>query len=69
MYHVDVDKLNGKITERQTTKEAVADGIGVDRSTFYRRLKANRLLVRDAHKICDYLRLNEQEAIDIFLAK
>lgn len=69
MYHVNIDKLNGKIAEKQTTKEALADGIGIDRSTFYRRLKENRLLVSDAHKICDYLRLSGQEAIDIFLAQ
>ena len=37
MFHVDVNKLNGKIAERNTTKEAVADAIGVNRSTFYRR--------------------------------
>ncbi len=47
MYHVDVNKLNGKIAERNTTKEALADAIGINRSTFYRRLKTSTLTIRD----------------------
>lgn len=68
MYHIDIDKLNGKIVERGTTKEAIAIEIGVDRSTFYRRLKQNKLLVGDVHKMCEVLRLTPAEALDIFLA-
>lgn len=34
MYHVDVNKLNGKIAERNTTKEALADAIGINREHF-----------------------------------
>ena len=69
MYHIDIDKLNGKIAERRTTKEAIADECGIDRSTFFRRLKTNKLLVRDCHKICEVLNLSTSEAIDIFLAQ
>lgn len=68
MFHVDVNKLNGKIAERNTTKEAVADAIGVNRSTFYRRLKSSTLTIRDIHKICDALRLSGADALEIFLA-
>ncbi len=68
MFHVDVNKLNGKIAERNTTKEAVADAIGVNRSTFYRRLKYSTLTIRDIHKICDVLRLSGADALEIFLA-
>ena len=69
MYHVDFDKLNGKIVERRTTKEAIADEIGIDRSTFYRRLKGGKLLVADIHKMCEVLQLSTPEAVDIFLAR
>ena len=69
MYHIDINKLNGKIVEKGTTKEAVADEIGINRSTFYRRLKSGRLLVGDVHKMCDILALSTSEAIDIFLAQ
>jgi len=69
MYHVDFDKLNGKIAERRTTKEAIADEIGIDRSTFYRRLKSGKLLVGDVHKMCEVLQLSTTDAVDIFLAQ
>lgn len=68
MFHVDVDKLNGKIVERRTTKEAVANEIGIDRTTLYRRLKTNTLQIGDIHCICKYLNLSSSEAVDIFLA-
>ena len=69
VYHVDLDKLNGKIVERRTTKEAIADEIGVDRSTLYRRLKSGKLLVGDIHKMCEVLSLSTSEAVEIFLAQ
>lgn len=69
MYRVDVNKLNGKIVERGTTKEAIADEIGIDRSTFYRRLKNGKLLIGDMHKMCEILQLTNEEAIEIFLAQ
>lgn len=68
MYHVDVNKLNGKIAERNTTKEALADAIGINRSTFYRRLKTSTLTIRDIHGICKELSLTAAEAVEIFLA-
>ena len=69
MYHVDVDKLNGKIVERGTTKDAIASEIGIDRSTLYRRLKLGKLLIGDVHKMCEVLRLSSAEAVEIFLAQ
>lgn len=69
MYWVDINKLNGKIVERETTKEAIADEIGIDRSTFYRRLKRGKLLIGDMHKMCEVLHLSTSEAIEIFLAR
>lgn len=69
MYHVDEDKLNGKIAECRTTKEAIAEEIGVNKSTFYRRLKHASLRLSDVHKMCEVLRLTNEEAIAIFLAR
>lgn len=69
MFRVDESKLNGKIVERGTTKESIAKLIGVDRCTFYRRIKGNKLLISDMHKICDILNLSSAEAIDIFLSR
>lgn len=69
MFRMDINKLNGKIAERATTKEAIADEIGIDRSTFYRRLKDGKLRIGDMHKMCDVLQLSATEAIEIFLAQ
>jgi DNA-binding Xre family transcriptional regulator len=69
LYHVDLNKLKGKIVEKETTQEAIADQIGIDRSTFYRRIKNGKLLVGDIHKICEALHLSTSEAVEIFLAK
>ena len=38
---VDVSKLKGKIVERNTTQEELANKIGIDKSTFYRKMKQN----------------------------
>jgi len=67
MYYMNINKLNGKIAECGTTKEALADDIGINRSTFYRRLKSGKLLIGDIHKICESLNLTTEEAVDIFL--
>ena len=69
MFRIDINKLNGKIVEKGTTKEAIADKIGVDRSTFYRRLKTSKLLIRDIHIMCDILGLSDEEALAIFLVR
>lgn len=69
MFRVDESKLNGKIVECGTTKDAIASEIGIDRCTFYRRIKTNKLLISDMHKICDILNLSSAEAVDIFLAQ
>lgn len=69
MYHVDMSKLNGKIVERGTTKEALAVSIGIDRCTLHRRIRSNKLQVGDMHKMCEALRLTKAEAVDIFLSE
>ena len=69
MYRVNTRKLSGKIVEKGTTKEAIADEIGIDKSTFYRRLRNNKLLITDVHKICEILELSISEMADIFLAE
>ncbi len=68
MYHIDLDKLNGKIVECRTTKEAIADDLGIDRSTLFRRIRTGTLRVGDIHGICNCLNLSREEAMDIFLA-
>lgn len=54
--------------EQRTTKEALADVIGISANTFNRRLRDGKLLIGDIHKTCEILRLTSSEAKEIFLA-
>lgn len=66
----DVDRLRGKIAEKRITQEELAKEIGMDSSTFYRKMKADGLAftVGQMHKIADVLNLTSEEARLIFLA-
>lgn len=65
----DMHKLRGKIVERQLTQEEFAALIGMDASTFSRKMRANGLAftVGQMHKIVDILALSHDEATQIFL--
>ena len=68
---LNMDRLRGKIVEARTTQEAVADAIGIDRSTFYRKIKCGGkgFTIGEIHKIVKAIPLTRQEAQDIFLAE
>lgn len=65
---MNIQKLKGKIVEAGTTQEALADSIGVDRSTFYRKMRrlGNTFTVEEMNKIVKTIPLNMNEAIAIF---
>ncbi len=62
------EELKRKIAEHNTTLEAVAHTIGVNRSTLYRKLRSggNRLTVSEASKISKFLNLQPEESFDLF---
>lgn len=68
---VNVNKLRGKIVEKGTTIEAVADGIGIDASTFYRKLQSNgdKFTIKEADDITRFLSLGASEATAIFFSQ
>lgn len=66
---INVAKLKGLIVERGTTQQAVADSIGIDRSTFYRKMKKVEIFYRRGKGIKEQVPLSDAEAIEIFLAK
>lgn len=68
--HVDTDLLKGKIVANGLTQERVAAQIGMDRSTFSRKMQNNALSfsVGDMHALCNILGLSAEEAKKIFLA-
>ncbi|HIW33515.1 MAG TPA: helix-turn-helix domain-containing protein [Candidatus Paenibacillus intestinavium] len=62
-------KLRAKIIEAGTTQEAVADQVGMNRTTFYRKVKSEGLsfTIGEIHKIANAINLTQDDAIEIFL--
>ena len=66
---MNLNKLKGKIVENEMNVEKLADKIGVDRSSLYRKLNnGEKITIGEASKIKDVLNLSDDEAYDIFLA-
>lgn len=64
---VDVSKLKGKIVEHNTTQEELANKIGIDKSTFYRKMKQNgNFSIKEVNLIVSTLNLSKDEAMSIF---
>lgn len=65
---IDVQRLKDTVAEKNTTLEAVAMILGIDRSTLYRKLKRGKtgLTVYDAQKISSFLELSLDESLAIF---
>lgn len=65
---VNVQRLKSKIAEKENMQEHVADEMGMNRSTFYRKMKngGNGFTVGDIHKMVSCVPLTREEAIDIF---
>ena len=65
----NMDKLRGKMAENKITQEELAEKIGIDPSTFYRKMKTEgtSFTVGQMHKIVDVLDLSSTEAAAIFL--
>jgi predicted transcriptional regulator len=60
------NKLKGKIVEHGLNVEKVAEKIGIDGATFYRKLKDGNFTISEAKKIKALLKLTNREAIEIF---
>lgn len=66
---INIAKLKGAIVENGTTQEEVAKAIGMDRSTFYRKMKNESFTIGEAKKIADNVPLSDELAIEIFFGK
>lgn len=65
---MDINKLKGKMVEKQVNAETLARMIGVDRSSIYRKFNAaEKITVGEAKRIKSALGLTDAEASDIFL--
>ena len=66
---VNIAKLKGKIVECDTTQEELAKSIGIDKSTFYRKMKQNgNFSIKEVNLIVSSLNLTKDEAVNIFFA-
>lgn len=65
---MNANRLKGKIVEKGLNVEKLCKIIGMDKSTFYRKLNDfEKFTIGDAVKIKDALELSDQEATDIFI--
>ena len=67
---VDVNKLKAKIVERGLNVERLAESIGIDRATLYRRLtNGSTFTIGEADLIANALDLNGDDVNAIFFAQ
>ena len=68
---VNIYKLKGKVVENGVTIERLAAEIGMDRATMYRKIKAGgeNFSIKEADLIVKSLRLNKEEAVNIFFSQ
>lgn len=65
---MDVIKLKCKIIEKNMNVEQVADAIGCNRSSLYRKLNnAEKITIGEALKMKEVLSMDDSEAFEIFL--
>lgn len=67
---VNLNKLKGKIVENGYSIETVAKKIGINKSTFYRKMNKNgdNFSIKEANAIVELLKLSNSEAVAIFFA-
>lgn len=66
---MNINKLKGKIVENGMKIETLAERIGIDRSSMYRKLNNfEKITIGEANKIKAVLNLSDEDATDIFLA-
>lgn len=66
---MNLSKLKGKIVEKEMNVEKLAEIIGIDRSSLYRKLNNfERITIGEAVKIKDALDMSDDDAFEIFLA-
>lgn len=65
---VDVNKLRGKIVERGYSISSLSKEIGLEKTTFYRRLSDSgcSFTIGEIDRIAECLHLSEAEAVSIF---
>jgi hypothetical protein len=63
-----INKLKAKIIEKSTTIEELSKKIGINKSTFHRKMRNNSFFVNEVDMIAKELQLTAEEISDIFFA-
>lgn len=69
MFYIDRDLLNLKIRKANTTADAIADELGIDRGTWYRHLRKGDLTISEIHEVIRILKLTTEDILAIFFAQ
>jgi plasmid maintenance system antidote protein VapI len=63
------NKLKGKLVERGVNVDTLAEYLGIERTTLYRKLNNfEKITIGEAIKIKAFLELPDHEAVEIFLS-
>lgn len=66
---MNINKLKGKIVEKDMSVEALAAHIGINRASLYRKLNNyEKITIGEAVKMKEALEMNDAEAYEIFLS-
>lgn len=68
---VNIDKLRGKIVEKRLNISMLADKIGIDKATLYRKLNENgkTFTIKEVDIIVQELDIFPEEAMSIFFSQ
>lgn len=66
---MNIDRIRGRMTEMHITGTQMAAELGMDPSTYYRKMKQHgkEFSVADLYTFCRVLQLEKDEAADILL--
>ena len=67
MFGIDRDLLLYYVKKANTTYDAIAEELGLDRTTWYRHLREGSMTVAEMHEVIRILHLSLDDAIKIFL--
>ena len=66
---MNINKLKGKIVEKDMSVETLAARIGINKSSLYRKLNNyEKITIGEAVKMKEALEMNDAEAYEIFLS-
>lgn len=67
--NMNINKLKGKIVEKEMNIESLAFYLGINKASLYRKLNnSEKITIGEAIKMKDVLEMTDDEAYEIFLS-